>query len=100
MMAKLEFELALLPQIIGEDTERLVHKAAAHADFIRLAMVYKVDPSDAAFQRPDLHQHVIDLAKQKLSRRKSVAFRRVWSELDRSTQFNLLQYALVRKNAR
>lgn len=94
-MAKLEFELALLPEIIDHETATLVSKAASYEEFCDIAPVYGIDLNMPEFRYPNLHQHVIDLAKQKLSRRKSVAFRRVWSDLDATTQYNLLLYTIM-----
>ena len=93
-METLDFELALLPQLVDEETERMIAQCYYWDDFEKIAPIYGLDLNVYALPEQPYETHVLERAKRTLKKAQYTAFKRVWCALEGADQIALIDYAL------
>jgi hypothetical protein len=94
MMETLDFELALLPELVDGETERMIAQSYYWDDFEKIAPIYGLDLNAYALPEQSYETHVLERAKQTLNKAQYTTFKRVWCALDEDEQIALIDYAL------
>ena len=100
MMETLDFELALLPELVDEETERMIGQSYHWGDLVRIAPIYGLDLNAYALPEQPYETHVLERAKRTLKKAQYTAFKRVWCALDGADQIALIDYALNHRRDR
>ena len=94
MMETLDFELALLPELVDEETERMIGQSYHWGDIVRIAPISGLDLNAYVLPKQPYETHVLERAERTLKKAQYTAFKRVWCALDDDEQIALIDYAL------
>ena len=93
-METLDFELAQLPELLDDETKRMIAQYYYWEDFEKIASIYGLDLSAYVLPQQVYETHVLERAKRTLNKAQYTTFKRVWCALDKDEQIALIYYAL------